>query len=70
MRIIFTKDGGNPVCEMLAASKDHWDACLIGHQMLIDGLAADADDFIVTPIVCTRAEVDANATSLLEKRCG
>lgn len=71
MRIIFVKDGGNPVCEFLAASKSHWDACLIGHQMLEDGTAGDADDFMVSPIddCNSLAEVvDDSGTSALKRR--
>lgn len=71
MRIIFTDDTGTPLSEVLAVSRDHWDACLIGHELISLGLAGAATDFMVRPIAESHgimATIDVNGMSALQQR--
>ena len=47
MKIVFLKDTGEPVHQVLALGRDHWEACQIGWSLIADGLVPGAADFQV-----------------------
>jgi hypothetical protein len=58
MRINFINSAGARMAEVLAAGRDHWDACLIGHDLLENGVIDGAVDFIVEQIAGYQKETE------------
>lgn len=55
MRVTYVNASGQQVAEVLVLGRDHWDACLIGHSLLLHGAVGDAVDFHVSEISTTQA---------------